>query len=153
MLMGLLEELRSLVEQHVWSGMKRKDGARVPCNLGSCNGEQAELWAQLLGLEIAWAESYKKVQVETDSKPTVALIKKNYGPLPTHNVLIKKCLGLIGRDWEVIISHIYMEVNEVVDGLSKWVLTRNTGLRLLASPPSCVLDALQSNMQGYPRYR
>lgn len=59
-------------------GRWRRGAAR---NLGSCSVEPAELWAVLLGLELAWAAGYKKIIIETDSKLALSLIKKDYGPL------------------------------------------------------------------------
>lgn len=48
-------------------------------NLGSCSGKDADLWALLLGLGLAWAEGHKKTLVETDSMLIVSSTKKTTG--------------------------------------------------------------------------
>lgn len=77
----------------------------VAPNLGSCHSDQAELWGLLLGLELAWAERHKRTLIEIDSKKAYTLVKRSYSEPEVSNIIVKKCLVLLAKDWEVEISH------------------------------------------------
>lgn len=51
-------------------------------------------------------------------------------------------------EWEIVILHMFREINKVADELSKWVLNRSIGYHLLMHPPECVLRSLQLDMRA-----
>lgn len=121
--------------------------------MGPCNTETAETWALLLGLQLAWTEGYRKIILEIDSRLALSLIRRNHGPKGPSNPIIKKCSEFLAQDWEVNVCHIYREMNEVADGISKWVVKRDVGFHMLDNPPGCVTKAIQKDNQGIGRYR
>lgn len=63
-------------------------------NLGQCSSLQVELWAALMGLDLAWTKGYRKIIIKTDSKLVEALLKNNRPSPNSHNIIARKCLEL-----------------------------------------------------------
>lgn len=79
---------------------------------------EAECWAVMKVLQWAWGINYKKIWVQCDSKD-VEWLNKSESPIGPLGNMVKICKDWIWKPWEVKVSHVFKEQNEVVDGLAK----------------------------------
>lgn len=87
-------------------------------NLGFCHALEAELWAALIGLVLAWEEGLKHIILETDSYEVKEILEEPVGLNNPYYALIDRCKNLLGRRWIVEIMQIYREANTVADGIA-----------------------------------
>lgn len=80
-------------------------------SLGYCTSLHAELWAVLLGLQLAWDHGFRSLILETDSQLVFGLLTRPKPFQLAHDALVSKCASFLSRDWEVTVSKIYREAN------------------------------------------
>ena len=81
-----------------------------------CNTvEEAETWALLQGMQIAWENGVTKLIVEGDSLVVIRWIKGTEESMDSLSNIIQERKELLQRDWMPIIRHIHREGNMVVD--------------------------------------
>ncbi|KAF7813327.1 kunitz-type trypsin inhibitor-like 2 protein [Senna tora] len=107
-------------------------------NLGKGNSLQAELWGIYFGLEIAWNENFRCVDVETDSVLALQLVSD--APLSGHPLhqIIAKIQELMRRSWDIRIRHVDRDRNSVADCLAKFAHSLNFVPQVYKDPlPIC----------------
>ncbi|CAN0876644.1 Putative ribonuclease H protein At1g65750, partial [Linum grandiflorum] len=82
-------------------------------NLGSCSITRAEMRAIVNGLQLAWTLGIRRIQVQSDSMAAIAILTKVSELDHQHTALVLRFKKLCNRQWEVHLSHIYREVNNV----------------------------------------
>ncbi|KAL4354570.1 hypothetical protein GQ457_06G001090 [Hibiscus cannabinus] len=85
-------------------------------SLGSCSIIVAELWAVFDLLLHAWRLGFCKVELETDNSLVAEILGRSLAL--NSNALVSDLKAMIGRRWEVRITHILHEVNRVAKGLA-----------------------------------
>jgi len=69
--------------------------------IGTCDALTAEMWGMFLGMQLAWRQGFHHLQVESDSKTLVDMIKGNVkinGKAPT---LVCRIQELLNLNWQV----------------------------------------------------
>ncbi|KAF7814701.1 reverse transcriptase [Senna tora] len=107
-------------------------------NLGACSITQAELWGILSGLEVAWYQQARRVIIETDSQTARMLISQQVEDTHPSANLVCRIHGFIAREWEVVITHTYIEANFVADKLAFIGHQEARGLSVLYQPPVAI---------------
>ncbi|CAN1128563.1 Putative ribonuclease H protein At1g65750 [Linum perenne] len=85
-------------------------------NLGSCSITRAEIRGALEGLQHAWEAGHRNV-LQLDSKTAISVLTKG----ETSNQFsleIAHFRELRGRDWSLVVKHIYREGNRAADHLA-----------------------------------
>ncbi|XP_038688673.1 uncharacterized protein LOC119987842 [Tripterygium wilfordii] len=103
-------------------------------NIGSCGSIEAELWAAIHGLRLAWEEGFRQVILETDSYMVADWLNKQSVPKLSLSNLISVCRKLVHQAWEVKAIHVYRERNRVTDFLASESLNHGNGLTILQHP-------------------
>ena len=67
-------------------------------NIGRCTSLQAELWALLDGLELAWSAGYTHIKVEVDCLLASHLLDQEGKHVNVYYNFIKKILYVLGRE-------------------------------------------------------
>ena len=116
-------------------------------NLGIISNVTAELWGIIRGLELAWEEGIRKIEVEIDSLTSIMLIKEENREGPYAN-LVKMILEWVKRDWECKIIHTWREGNRVADCLPKRNMEQDMGLTIVQEPPDSMRSLLLENIIG-----
>ncbi|RYR17534.1 hypothetical protein Ahy_B03g062245 [Arachis hypogaea] len=111
-------------------------------NLGNYSIMHAELWAVIHGLNIATANGYQNLIVESDSAEAINFI--NHGCRPTHpcTPLIQDICILAARVHKVTWLHSLCEANSVADLLAKKGQELPVGLHLFYQAPHFINFAL-----------
>lgn len=114
---------------------------------------EAELWGILDGLTVAWECGYRRVVVEVDNA-TVAQWCAN----PSEAGLDERNLAggvrdLLGREWEIRVTHVFREANLVADALANLAGSLPYGVQHLENPPAEVQTWLQHDAAGEGRLR
>ncbi|CAL1358444.1 unnamed protein product [Linum trigynum] len=133
-------------------GLLRDHGGRClgafACNLGICSITTAELRGAVMGLQAAWDDGYRKVQLQLDSQVAVHLLQdKNYRDHAQAGVL-SKAQELLSRQWDVDIIHIYREGNKCADFLANLGHTLDIELHCIPIDPSCLSHLILYDGQG-----
>ncbi|KAL5759738.1 hypothetical protein ACOSQ2_018576 [Xanthoceras sorbifolium] len=84
----------------------------------SGNPLEAEIWAILFGINMAWSAGYRKVLVESDSLKVVSLIQFDCNANKPLWVMVQSCRRMLNRDWNYQLSHVFRECNSLTDGLA-----------------------------------
>lgn len=92
-------------------------------NIVACYVTLAELWVLYQVLNMAWNIGYRWLYVEVDSLCVTQLIANPVLLENEFSPLIRSIKELTKRDWNIIISHIYREVNFSVDYRSSYAAT------------------------------
>ncbi|CAI0451814.1 unnamed protein product [Linum tenue] len=87
-------------------------------NLGRCTITRAEIWGALRGLQMAWDSGHRRVELQLDSTTAISLLSPGSPTNHQHANLVIQFRELLGRDWEVVIRHIYREANFLADCLA-----------------------------------
>ncbi|CAN1836512.1 Putative ribonuclease H protein At1g65750, partial [Linum perenne] len=87
-------------------------------NLGKCSITKAELRGAVSGLQLAWEQGYRKIQLQLDSQCAVQLLQGDDLEDHAHAATIIMARELLRRNWEVQILHVYRESNHVADYLA-----------------------------------
>ena len=88
-------------------------------HLGVTNNTMAELWGIREALAQAWAKGHHRVCFQTDSLLAYKWLNTTEDYSMEFSTLIWDCRGLLNRDWEVRVEHIWREVNSCEDLLAK----------------------------------
>ncbi|GAU20014.1 hypothetical protein TSUD_273490 [Trifolium subterraneum] len=107
----------------------------VARNLGSCTVLMAELWGILTTLQMVWDKGYRYVSLESDSAIVVSLINKGCPPSHPYVSIVSLINRLKMKDWQVQISHIYRQANQVADWIANYALC-TYGFQYSQSPTS-----------------
>ncbi|CAN1243679.1 Putative ribonuclease H protein At1g65750, partial [Linum perenne] len=99
-------------------------------NLGRCSIMRAKLRALEIGLMIAWDIGYKKIHLQLDSMAAVTTILGNQEEDFRHGRMLDTINELRSRNWEVTISHIFLEGNRVADLLAHHGQTLDFGFHV-----------------------
>ena len=87
-------------------------------NIGVCSITHAELWATLLGVQIAWSRGFTHMLVESDSSTVITLVKDGCSDL--HN----RMHPIVS--WQMVVcmsgTKVFREVNQVAYALAKYGL-------------------------------
>ncbi|CAN1179262.1 Putative ribonuclease H protein At1g65750 [Linum perenne] len=87
-------------------------------NLGRCFVTRAELRGAIHGLELAWSNGIRSVELQMDSKASIDLLLATGEPLHQHAGEVLSFRELRARHWSVNIRHVYREGNKVADFLA-----------------------------------
>ncbi|KAL4281492.1 hypothetical protein GQ457_03G010450 [Hibiscus cannabinus] len=109
-------------------------------SLGSCSVIMAELWATHDGLLHAWRLGYRKVELESDSRQVVDILKCDSLDL-IDSAVVTLVHELLRRQWEVRIRHVRREANSVADKLAKLMRGQPRSETLYVDPPAEVSEA------------
>ena len=88
-------------------------------HLGVTNNTMAELWGIREALARAWAKGHHRVCFQTDSLLAYKWLNTTEDYPMEFSNLILDCRGLLNRDWEAHVEHIWREANSSVDLLAK----------------------------------
>lgn len=121
--------------------------------IGRCSAPLAELWGVYHGLYVAWEQRVTRLELEVDSKMVVEFLTTRIGDTHPLSFLVRLCHGFLSKDWVVRITHVYMEVNRLADGLSNYAFSLPFGVHMLSLVPSDVSVLLREDMSGasWPR--
>ena len=76
---------------------------------GTCSMVEAELWALIHGLRIAWERGISQLVVEIDSLLVHKWMTKSIVGTTKHPSLIQECHNLLRRNWTAIVRYVYRE--------------------------------------------
>ncbi|KAJ1377718.1 Ribonuclease H domain [Sesbania bispinosa] len=80
---------------------------------------EAEIWALITDLQIAWDKEYMKVQCETDSLEVIYMLNCDPSSLFGQTKrLLEQLKALLSRPWEISVSHVFREANMIADYLA-----------------------------------
>ena len=120
-------------------------------NIGICSVTIAELWGLYQGLILAWQMGIILLVVEIDSLCVTQLLNKK--SLNATLSLVNDILGLLSRDWQVSVHHVYREANFGADFMASHALSLPLGLHYFTTPPLGVKTWLRNDGLGtaFPR--
>ncbi|CAI0374831.1 unnamed protein product [Linum tenue] len=101
-----------------------------------------------MGLQRAWDEGYRKVQLQLDSQVAVKLLQDTGYRDHAQAGVLSRAHELISREWEVDIKHIYREGNKCADFLANLGHTLDINLHCTPIDHSCLNHLLLYDMQG-----
>ncbi|CAN1127408.1 Putative ribonuclease H protein At1g65750 [Linum perenne] len=87
-------------------------------NLGVCSITRAELRGAIRGLEIAWDNGFRHVELQIDFMAVVALLNSQAATDHQHGMEIIQFRELRDRDWVLRVKHTYREGNHAADHLA-----------------------------------
>jgi ribonuclease HI len=122
-------------------------------NLGAGQVLEAELWGLLKGMGLAWNNGCRFLEIEMDSLVAVQLVNSSINPLHPLFRLVANCQELLERDWCVVLSHVYRELNSVADMMARLSHIVDYGCRLFSSPPQEVIKLLEADHLGLAKPR
>ncbi|CAI0468084.1 unnamed protein product [Linum tenue] len=99
---------------------------------------------------MAWEKGYRKVLLQLDSTTAINIITSHEQTEDRYHNLIQQLQGLIHRNWEVRISHIYREGNKVVDFLANKGHSVSIGYHVVESPNPFNLSTRQGRPFSVP---
>ena len=148
--MGLREEIRAqLVGGGILRGHRGEFLVAYALGCGRCTCTRAELTAVLKGLQVAWQEGYKKVQVDVDSEVVVRTLA---GAIPDHSPfihIVRRCKELMRREgWVVNISHCYREANRAADWLANYGVDLMDKCEIIRAIPKDLRAILLEDLGG-----
>ncbi|CAN0899547.1 Putative ribonuclease H protein At1g65750 [Linum grandiflorum] len=86
------------------------------------------------GLNLAWSLGVRWIRVQSDSMAAVAILAKDTKLDHQHAALVLQFKELCSRQWEVHLSHIYREANNVADYLANLGHALSYGMHIFDSP-------------------
>lgn len=113
--------------------------------LGQCSLE-AEAWACLKGLNLAWDMGYKSVILETDCKALIDILESEPDELSPHSQVVLEVSKLLKNNWMVKSNHIPRFRNRVADRLAKEALLVSS---FFSTAPSFVKDLVLYDCMGF----
>ena len=87
-------------------------------NIGCCSTVEAELWAVIQGLKLAWDKGYRKVILLVDSSVVVNWLNNRNCYHNSQSNLVAVCPDLLDQSWDVKVQHMYREGNQAADMLA-----------------------------------
>ncbi|CAI0378945.1 unnamed protein product [Linum tenue] len=85
---------------------------------------------------MAWEKGYRKVLLQLDSTTAINILSSHDHTEHRYRNLVLQFQGLIQRNWEVRISHIYREGNKVADFLANTGHSVSIGYHVFESSDS-----------------
>lgn len=107
----------------------------------------------LVGLNLAWSKSYRRVFLESDSKRAVDLVNKGCSRDHPAVRLIQRIQDLKKRNWDVRVNWIYREGNEAVNWLAGNAMGTSLGLQIFEEPPDMLKPILLQDLGSGGRHR
>ena len=95
--------------------------------LGTCITIEAEIWALVHGLRMAWEKGIRRLVVEMDSMLVHAWVTNKNPKHRRHATLLKGSADFLSRDWNVQVHHIHREWNQAADYLANLSMGRQNG--------------------------
>lgn len=105
------------------------------CNIGYCSVPQAEAWALLHGLRIAWCSRIPRLHAGSDNETLVNIILNKYHSPASCHSLTKSIKNEFMHFSEILISHIYRERPTFLPIFSLIMHTVSTMVYTYSSPP------------------
>ncbi|CAI0436589.1 unnamed protein product, partial [Linum tenue] len=87
-------------------------------NLGSCTITRAELKGTMQGLQLAWSQGHRRIQLRTDSTTVLNILSSLEPYNGRYQGLMRQVQRLLQQNWEVTISHTFREGNKSADYLA-----------------------------------
>lgn len=115
--------------------------------LPNCASLEAELWGIYRGLKAISDRDLKHVEIETDSKIAMQLVRDGPSRRSRYADLIQDCKELM-RITESSIEHAFREGNQVADRLANMGVEQDAPIVSLLSPPVEIGDLLAADMAG-----
>ncbi|CAN0890919.1 Putative ribonuclease H protein At1g65750, partial [Linum grandiflorum] len=103
-------------------------------NRGSYSITRAEMRAIVHGLQLAWTLGIRRIGIQSDSRMVIAILTKDSELDYQHVTLVFEFKELCSRQWEVHISHIYRDANNVADYLDNLGHALTYGMYISNSP-------------------
>lgn len=130
-------------------------GWRMGCcrNIGVCTSLQAELWALMDGLELAWSAGYKDIIVQMDCLVAVRIIRNQEGGPNAQTSIARRIQRLLQQDWRVTVTHVYREGNRCTNFLASYALSLGVRYHCLLEPPDGIVGLLREDADGVGRAR
>ncbi|KAE8698467.1 hypothetical protein F3Y22_tig00110597pilonHSYRG00257 [Hibiscus syriacus] len=113
-------------------------------NIGRCNIHNAELWAVLDGLTIAWDIGFRNIEVEVDNHDVVKTL--NACPMLHEWTIVRHIRRLLEHQWSAKISHINREANATADSLAHIDMNGTLGLTVYHQPPRGTQASLHADV-------
>ncbi|CAN1129678.1 Putative ribonuclease H protein At1g65750 [Linum perenne] len=101
--------------------LRNADGrclAAFTANLGCCSITRAEMRGAIIGLQTAWKQGHRKIELQMDSQAAIQLLVSTEVPTHQHAMEVYEFQELLSRNWEVSIRHTYREGNHAADFLA-----------------------------------
>ncbi|KAE8728983.1 hypothetical protein F3Y22_tig00004035pilonHSYRG00077 [Hibiscus syriacus] len=108
---------------------------------------QAELWAILTDLQLAWDHGFELLQIQTDSLEAVHLLDKSDATSSSMS-LVRSIDKLRRRAWVTNLLWIPRRNNSLADAIAKATDINNASITVFDEPPSEFLDFLDSDKPG-----
>ncbi|CAN1148229.1 Putative ribonuclease H protein At1g65750 [Linum perenne] len=114
-------------------------------NLGTCSITRAEIRGALDGIRRAWDSGYRRLEIQIDSQAVVALLSETSSRIThSHALEVLEFQDWMKRDWEVKLSHVYLEANHAADHIASRGHTVPRGSHLV--------DPMDRNLAYFIRY-
>ncbi|RYR08369.1 hypothetical protein Ahy_B05g076024 [Arachis hypogaea] len=123
------------------------------CNLGGCSIMQAELWGIIKGLQIAVANKFRWVVIESDSEMAIKFVNNGCSAHHPCAPLLEDIAILVRRIPQVSWNHILREANSAANILAKKGQDLPYGIHVFDAPPPNTIHALSSDAAGSFRLR
>ncbi|CAN1164553.1 Putative ribonuclease H protein At1g65750 [Linum perenne] len=108
-------------------------------NLGMCSITRAKITGVVTGLERAWAEGIRSLEVQTDSMCVIKLLSEEGSINNQHAAAVGRIISMLRRDWTVNFKHVYREANFLADHLANKGHDLNLGVHNIDITDSRVL--------------
>ncbi|MED6181435.1 hypothetical protein PIB30_118602 [Stylosanthes scabra] len=122
-------------------------------NIGCCSIMQAELWGILKGIEIAVANGFLNIVVDSDSSMAINFVKNG---VPSHHPcfpLVQDITNMLSRLHSFELNHTLREANSSADPLAKKGHSLPFGLHIFDAPPHELFVFLLFDSSGCFRMR
>ncbi|KHN28455.1 Putative ribonuclease H protein, partial [Glycine soja] len=113
--------------------------------IGRCSVTQAELWAIVLGIQVAKSRGFSESLVESDSKLAISLIQHRCSPSHVCFQLVEMIRKFESDGGRFTWIPAYPEANQVAEILSKFGLSSDTHSRIFPLCPSFVFSAVMAD--------
>ncbi|CAN0826232.1 Putative ribonuclease H protein At1g65750 [Linum grandiflorum] len=100
------------------------------------------------GLQLAWTLAIQQIQVQSNLMASIAILANDSEMGHQHAALVFQFKELCNRQWEVHLSHIYCEANNVADYLTNLGQSLIFGMHLFHSPDRGLSHWLQYDLIG-----
>ncbi|KAF7838963.1 Ribonuclease H protein [Senna tora] len=108
--------------------------------LGPGSVTKAEIWGIILGAKLAWEKGFRRVWFESDSRVVVDLILNGCDAQHPLAGFVKIARCLLDRSWQVRVSHIFREGNQVADCIAGCALRSRSSIDFMCNfPKNCGL--------------
>ncbi|XVF36663.1 hypothetical protein REPUB_Repub19eG0076600 [Reevesia pubescens] len=116
--------------------------------VGTCNITTAELWGIYQGIILCWNKGYREVELESDSTVAIKKINTAHNQFDTDGSLVGAIQGILQRNWNCKIRHIYREANQCADWMASIQHNVHAGLQVFEDPPHGLRPFLLADTLG-----